>query len=61
MNYKKSLNIITKLLQDKNFNVEEKEALATAIGVLDSAAIGKKMFESRLKVQKEKKERDVNW
>lgn len=62
MDYKKALEILTIILKDKNsFTAEEKEAMMTAIGVLDFAALGKKRFEAIIKAKKAKREKDVKW
>lgn len=62
MDYKHARDILTKKLKDNNFiSSEEKEAMMTAIGVLDFATLGKNRFNAIIKARKEKREKDAKW
>ena len=41
MDYQQAISVLTKMLENREFAPEEKEAVLTAIGVLDWAALGK--------------------
>ena len=55
------MNILTRILKKHTFNVEEKEAILTAIGVLDWASIGKGIMRRKIKIQKAKRDKSIEW
>ncbi|MFA5629038.1 MAG: hypothetical protein WC958_02080 [Dehalococcoidales bacterium] len=57
MEYKEAVAILTKLVEKHTFESAEKEALMLAIGVLSWG----KVYESRLKAQKEKRDQSAEW
>jgi hypothetical protein len=59
MEYKEALAILIKLQDKHSLGPEEKEAILTAIGVLDMASIAKKSWKNRIKAIKEKREKDT--
>jgi len=59
MDYKEARDILIKMVDKKSLNSEEKEAVLTAIGVLDWASLAKNAFKSRIKKIKAKKEKDL--
>lgn len=62
MDYKKAIDILTKMLKDSgSFTAEEKEAVLTAIGVLGFASLAKNRFTTMLKNKKAKRAKDVKW
>jgi hypothetical protein len=46
MDYKQAISVLTKMLDERSLDGEEKEAVLTAIGVLDWAALGKNRMTS---------------
>jgi hypothetical protein len=52
MEYKKTIAILMKLQDRRKISAEEKEAVWTAIGVLDWALIAQKSMRNRIKAQK---------
>ena len=61
MEYKKALTILMDMLRKHSFNTEEKEALLTAIGLLDLGSLAKKRMITKAKLQKNKKDKAVQW
>jgi hypothetical protein len=61
MEYKKAIAILTGLLKNQQLNGEEKEAVTTAIGVLDCAAIGENQMKSYIRAKKSKREESLKW
>jgi len=61
MEYKEALALLIKLRDKPSLTSEEKEAILTAIGVLDMASIAKKSWGNRIKIIKAKKEKDTQW
>ena len=57
MEYKKAIAILTSLLDRHPLNAEEKEAVTTAIGILSWGALA----QSKLKVQKAKRDKSTEW
>lgn len=49
------------MLEERSLNAEEKEAVSTAIGVLDWAALGKDRLKSIAAKRKEKRDKSVEW
>jgi hypothetical protein len=54
MEYKKAIDVLIKLLGKHRLGGEDKEAVLTAIGVLDWAALGKNRIKGIIKSRKEK-------
>jgi hypothetical protein len=61
MEYKEAVTILMVLLNRHSLNTKEKEAVLTAIGLLDWAAIGKKRMKSIMKARKDKRDKDAEW
>jgi len=62
MDYKKAIDVLTKILkEDNSISSEEKEAMMTAIGVLDFASLGKNRFKAIIKTKKAKRDKDMKW
>ncbi|MDD4858782.1 MAG: hypothetical protein PHR56_01050 [Dehalococcoidales bacterium] len=57
MEYDKAISILKTILEKPSLNVEEKEAITTAIGMLSWGALG----QSRLKTQKAKRDKSTQW
>jgi len=61
MEYKEAISVLTGLLKKYALNAEEKEAVLTAIGILDWGSIAKKSAGRKMKAWKSKKEKDAEW
>ncbi len=61
MEYKKAVTILISLLDGRSLDAEEKEAVLTAIGVLDCASIAENSIKNKIKAQKAKREKDTEW
>ena len=61
MEYKKAIDVLMDFLKKNKLCSEEKEAVLTAIGVLDWASIGKNRMKSIIKAKKEKIARSIKW
>jgi len=61
MQYKKAVAILMGMLDKHSFDKEEKEAVLTAIGVLDWASLGKNRMKRIIKAKKAKKEKSLEW
>lgn len=61
MEYKEALSILIKLQGEHSLTSKEKEAVLTAIEVLDMASIAKKSWTNRIKTIKTKKDKDAQW
>jgi hypothetical protein len=61
MEYKEATAILMKLLKKPQLSAEEKEALLTAIGVLDLACLAKSSVKRKIKAQKAKREKSTEW
>ena len=61
MEYKEAQNILIKLLDKHRLDKEEKEAILTAIGILDMASLAKKNWKNRIKTIKAKREKAAKW
>ncbi len=61
MEYKKAVAILMSLLDKHSFNAEEKEAVLTAIGVLDLASLAKSSIKRKIKAQKAKRAKSIEW
>lgn len=61
MEYKKAVAILMNLLNKKSLNKEEKEAILTAIGVLDWASLAKNRMKGIIKAKKAKQEKNAGW
>jgi len=59
MEYKKAIDVLMKLLNKNQISSEEKEAILTAIGILDWAHFGKKRMMNIAKARKEKLNKDL--
>lgn len=60
-NYKKAIAILMNLLDKHKFDREEKEAVLTAIGVLDWANLGKNRMKAIIKARKAKRDKSAEW
>lgn len=56
MNYKESLKILVRIIENKNLTSEEKEALGVCLGLLSWATLA----DSRIKNLRNKKERNIH-
>ena len=59
MGYKEAITILMGLLDKRQLSAKEKEAVLTAIGVLDWANLGKNRMKRILKAKKAKREKDL--
>jgi hypothetical protein len=59
MEYKKAVAVLVQMLDKRDLDAEEKEAVLTAIGVLDWASLGKSRMQSLIKARKAKREKDI--
>lgn len=59
MEYKKAIEVLLKLLKEKSFTKEERQAITTAIGTLDFGALAKNRMRGIIKAKKEKREKDL--
>jgi hypothetical protein len=57
MEYEKAVAVLKKLQDKPSLDAEEKEALTTAIGLLSLGSLSL----SRLKAQKAKREKSIEW
>ena len=57
MEYQKAITILKSLLDKHSLDVEEKEAVMTAIGLLSWASLSK----SKIKAQKAKRDKSTEW
>ncbi|MDD5145523.1 MAG: hypothetical protein PHF44_01650 [Candidatus Pacebacteria bacterium] len=57
MEHKEAIKVLMKLLDKKVLDKKEKEAVLTSIGILDWTSRTK----NRIKLIKDKKERDLKW
>lgn len=61
MEYKQAISVLTKMLDEGTLDAEQKEAVLTAIGVLDWAALGKNRFKSMMEKRKDKPGKSAEW
>lgn len=61
VDYKLAISILTKMLEKQELEAEEKEAVLTAIGVLDWASLGKTRLKSIAEKRREKRDRSIEW
>jgi hypothetical protein len=61
MEYVKASEILKTLLDKHPLTPEETEAVQTAMGLLTLGAISKNHLKSRLKAQKSKNDKNLNW
>jgi hypothetical protein len=61
MEYKEALDILIKMAGKSDLTAKEKQAILTAIGVLDMATIAKNRYKMMIKSQKAKKEKGTQW
>ncbi len=61
MEYKQAIFVLTRMLDERSLDAEEKEAVVTAIGVLDWASLGKSRMKSIIEKRKAKRDKDVQW
>jgi len=61
MEYKKAIAVLMGLMDNYPFDAEEKEAVAAAIGVLDSAVLAENRMKGIIKAKKAKREADMKW
>ena len=59
MEYKKAVAILIKMLSKHSFGAEEKEAVLTAIGILDWVNLGKNRLKGIMKARKIKQNKDI--
>ncbi|MFH1036860.1 MAG: hypothetical protein V1756_02265 [Patescibacteria group bacterium] len=57
MEHKKAISVLINILDKRSISAEEKEAVLTAIGVLDWASRAK----SRIKALKDRKIKSMEW
>ena len=57
MEYEKAIDILKRLLEKPSLSADEKEAITTAIGLLGVGVLAK----SRLKAQKARREKSLEW
>lgn len=61
MDFKQAISVLSKMLEQRSLDAEEKEAITTAIGVLDWAALGKNRLKSIAEKRKEKRDKSIEW
>lgn len=61
MEYKKAIEVLGGMVKDKKLSECEKEAVITAISVLDCAALGQNQLKSYIKAKKTKREESMKW
>lgn len=61
MEYKKAIEILMSLMKKRSFNDKEKEAIMTAIGVLDLASLGENRMKSIINARKAKRAKSLEW
>ena len=61
MEYKKAVNILIKLLDKHSLDAEEKEAVLTAVGVLDWVSLAKNRMKGIIKARKAKRDKGAKW
>lgn len=59
MEYKKAINILLKIMDKHSLNVEEKEAIVTAISTLDCGSLVNNRLKGIIKARKTKREKDA--
>ena len=59
MQYKEAIAVLTNLLDKYPLDAEEKEAVITAIGVLDCAKLADGILERKIKARKTKREKSL--
>lgn len=60
MEYKKAISILLKMLDKYSLEVEEKEALLTAIGTLDCGSLAENRFKGIMKSRRAKREKETD-
>jgi hypothetical protein len=58
MEYKKAISILLKIMDKYQLDVEEKEAILTAIGTLDCGSLAENRFKGIIKARKIKRDKD---
>jgi hypothetical protein len=61
MEYKEALDILIKMAGKSDLTAKEKQAILTAVGVLDMATIAKNSFQRKIQNQKAKREKGTQW
>ncbi len=61
MEYKQAISVLTKMLDERSLAGEDKEAVLTAIEVLDWASLGKSRWKSIIEKRKEQRHKSVEW
>ena len=57
MEYQKAISILRSMLNRHSLDAEEKEAVMTSIGILSWGSLSK----SKMKAQKEKRDKSTEW
>ncbi len=61
MEYERAISVLKKMLDERSLDGEEKEAVLTAIGLLDWAALGKNRMRGIGEKRKAQRDKDVHW
>ncbi len=61
MDYKRAISVLRRMLDERSLDGEEKEAVLTAIGILDWASLGKNRLTNMAEKRKAKRDKDVQW
>lgn len=61
MEYKEAQKVLFGLAKKLGLKKEEKEAVLTAVGVLDYGILAKNRYKRIIKAQKDKKEKGTQW
>lgn len=61
MEYKEAITILMGLLEKNSLDTEGKEAVLTAIGVLDWANLGKNRMKRIIKARKDRRDKGTKW
>ncbi len=61
MDYKQAIAVLTKMLEERSLDAEEKEAILTAIGILDWASLGKTRLKNLAERRKERRDKSIEW
>jgi len=59
--YKKAIAVLMDMLDKHRLDGEEKEAVLTAIGVLDCASLADNIMKSKIKARKAKQNKSAQW
>ncbi len=59
MEYKEAIDVLLKMIKERQLSAKEKEAVLTAIGTLDAGSLAKSRMKSFIAVKKARRENDL--